>query len=110
MGWKTRASRPGVWVSNGDFFDGDFRSLGGHKLTISSVLYGLRTFDIDEEVLAMVLHPRKAQRPQFEIETADGSFLLASEMALGDGEFKLRESALGEVRVPAFEVFEIRRR
>lgn len=110
LGWKTRVSRPGVWVSNGDFFDGDFRNLEDRKLAISSVLYGLRTFDIDEEVLAVVLQPRKLQRAQYEIETADGSLLLASDIVLGDGEIKLRESALGEVRVPAFEILELRRR
>jgi hypothetical protein len=108
--WRTRASRPGVWVSNGDFFDGDFRALEGDRLTISSVLYGLRTFDVDEEVLAVVLHPRKAQRARFEVETLDGTLLLASEVGLSEGEFKLREPALGEVRVPAFELRELRRR
>ena len=108
--WKTRASRPGVWVSNGDFFDGDFRALEGHRLTISSVLYGLRTFDVDEEVLAVVMQSPKTQRPQFEMETVDGTLLLASDLALGEGEFKVREMALGELRVPAFELRELRRR
>lgn len=108
--WKTRISRPGVWTSGGDFFDGDFRGLEGRKLTISSVLYGLRTFDLDEEVLAVVLQPRRLRRAPFEIETADGTILLATELTLGDGELRLREPALGEVRVPAFEILEVRRR
>jgi hypothetical protein len=110
LSWKTRASRPGVWVSNGDFFDGDFRALEGDSLSISSVLYGLRKFDVDEEVLAVVLQPRKMQRAQFEIETVDGAFLLASNLVLGEGEFRLQEAAVGEVRVPAFEILELRRR
>ncbi len=109
LAWKTRVSRPGVWVSNGDFFDGEFRGLAGRKLTISSVLYGLRAFDVDDEVLAVVLQPRRVQRAAFEIETADGATLLATDLALGDGELRLRESALGEVRVPAFEILELRR-
>jgi hypothetical protein len=103
-------SRPGVFVSNGDFFDGEFRGLQGRKLTISSVLYGLHTFDVDDEALAVVLHPRKWQPSRYEVETADGSVILASEFALGDGEVKLKESTLGEVRVPAFEIIEFRRR
>jgi regulation of enolase protein 1 (concanavalin A-like superfamily) len=110
MVWKTRVSRPGVWVSNGDFFDGDFRSLEGRKVTISSVLYGLRTFDIDEEVLAVVMQPRRLSHAPFEIETADGATLLANEIAFGDGELRVREVALGEVHVPAFEILELRRR
>jgi hypothetical protein len=110
ISWKTRVSRPGVWVSNGDFFDGDFRGIEGRKLTISSVLYGLRTFDLDEEVLAVVLQPRRLRRAPFEIETADGATLVATELTLGDGELRLSEPALGELRVPAFEILEVRRR
>jgi hypothetical protein len=110
LAWKTRVSRPGVWVSNGDFFDGEFRGIENRKLTISSVLYGLRTFDIDDEVLALVMQPRKQSRAEFEVETTGGWFLHGSEFALGDGEIKLSEGALGEVRVPAFEIIELRRR
>ena len=110
LAWKTRVSRSGVWVTSGDFFDGDFRSIEGRKLTISSVLYGLRTFDIDDEVLAVVLQPRSVRSSPFQLETADGAMLYAYEVALGDGEVKLRESALGEVRIPAFEILELRRR
>ena len=109
LAWKTRVSRPGVWVSNGDFFDGEFRGIARRELTISSVLYGLRTFDIDDEVVAVVLQPRKGPRLEYEIEMIDGSVLRAPAIALGDGEIKLRESALGEVRVPAFEIVEFRR-
>lgn len=108
--WKTRISRPGVWTSGGDFFDGDFRTLEGRKLTISSVLYGLRTFDLDEEVLTVVLQPRRLQRAPFEIETADGATLLATQLTVGDGELRLREPALGELRLPAHEILEVRRR
>ena len=110
LAWKTRVSRPGVWVSNGDFFDGEFHGVHQRQLTISSVLYGLRTFDLDDEVLAVVLHPRQPHAAPFEVLTTSGATLLASEVKLGDGELRLRESALGEVRVPAFEIFELRRR
>ncbi len=110
MAWKTRVSRSGVWVNTGDFFDGEFRGIENRRLTISSVLYGLRTFDIDDEVLAVVLQPRQAQSAPFEIETTDGSVLLASEVTLAEGEIRLRESALGEVRLPAFELLDLRRR
>lgn len=110
MAWRTRASRPGIFVSNGDFFDGDFRGISEGALTISSVLYGLRDFDIEDDTLALVLHPRKWQPPKFEVETADGCFIRASEVTLGDGEVKLREPSVGEIRVPAFEILELRRR
>ncbi len=110
VAWKTRVSRPGVWVSTGDFFDGDFRGIDGRQLTISSVLYGLRTFDIDDEVLAVVLQPRQPGRAAFELETPDGAMLYLSEVSLGTDELRVTESAVGEIRVPAFEILELRRR
>ena len=110
LAWKTRGSRPGVWVSNGDFFDGEFRGVHERQITLSSVLYGLRTFAIDDEVLAVVVQPRQLRPASFELQTSTGATLLASDVKLGDGELRLRESALGEVRVPAFEIFELRRR
>lgn len=110
LAWKTRVSRPGVWVSNGDFFDGEFRGIRQRQLTLSSVLYGLRTFDLDDEVMAVVLHPRQPRPASFELQTTTGATLLASDVKLGDGELRLRESALGEMRLPAFEIFELRRR
>ena len=110
MAWKARLGRPGVWVSTGDFFDGEFRGLEGRKLTISSVLYGLRVFDLDDQVLAVVLQPRRLVRPAFEVETMDGATWLAAELAVGDGEMLLREPAVGNLRVPIFEILELRRR
>lgn len=110
LAWKTRVSRPGVWVTTGDFFDGEFRGIENRRLTISSVLYGLRSFDLDDEVLAVVLRPRKVAGAEFEIETIDGAVLRSSELAFGEGELRLREPALGDVRLSAFEILDLRRR
>jgi hypothetical protein len=38
--WRARAGRPGVWVSGGDFIDGEFQRIEGDTLRISSVLFG----------------------------------------------------------------------
>jgi hypothetical protein len=110
LAWKTRVSHPGVWVNNGDFFDGEFRAIQGSKLTISSVLYGLRSFDVDDEVSALVLRPHRRTRPECQIETIDGAVILGLAFTLGDGEIRVQESALGDVRIPAFEIIELRRR
>ena len=46
----------------------------------------------------------------YEIETADGATLLATQLTVGDGELRFREPALGELRLPAHEILEVRRR
>ncbi len=110
MAWKARASRPGVWVGSGDFFDAEFQGVRQDKLRMSSVLYGLRTFDVDEEVQALVLRGGPVTRALVELRAVDGSVLLATAMSFVDGDVVLREPALGEVRVPAFQIAELRRR
>jgi hypothetical protein len=109
MDWKTRAGRPGVWVSSGDFFDGDFLRISGEKLRMSSVLYGVRTFDVHDEVLAAVFKPHAAAKPKFQLLTTDGSVLLGTALSPGEGEVKLAEEAAGVVRVPSFQIVELRR-
>jgi hypothetical protein len=110
MSWKSRASRPGVWMPGGDFFEGDFQRIEGSKLLVSSVLYGIRAFDVDEDILALVLANPSRARAAVEVDARDGSFLLGTEFACGDGEMILREPALGEVRLPAFQIRELRAR
>lgn len=108
FGWQSQTGRPGVWVQSGDFFEGEFQQIDGDKLKVSSVLYGIRTFDVDEEVAAVVLGPSKRGRPAVEVDTQDGTRFLGMSFAFAEGELVLRESALGEVRLPAFQIRELR--
>jgi hypothetical protein len=108
--WRAAQVRSGVLMANGDFVDGELRGVTSDTLTLSSVLYGLRTMHVADDVLAVVLQPRFSVRRNIEIETVEGSLLVGDEATLGDGEVLLREAALGTLRVPAFEVVELRRR
>lgn len=110
ISWRSRTSRPGVWVQGGDFFEGDFQDILGDKLRVSSVLYGIRSFDVDEEVVTAVLANASRAEPKVELDIQDGSRLMGERCAFGDGEVILREAALGDVRVPAFQIRELRLR
>jgi len=57
-----------------------------------------------------VLRPHRRTRPECQIETIDGAVILGLAFTLGDGEIRVQESALGDVRIPAFEIIELRRR
>ncbi len=109
VAWRSRASAAGVWVQSGDFFEGEFQQIDGDKLRVSSVLYGIRTFDVDEDVVAAVLaNLTRTQQSTVEVDINDGSRLVGSSFVFADGEIVLRESALGDVRVPAFQIREMR--
>lgn len=106
--WKSRASRPGVLLPGGDFFESDFQVIEGDKLRVSSVLYGMRTFVVHEDILALVLANASRALPAVEVEARDGSLLRGTHFAMGDGEVVLSEAALGEVRIAAPQIRELR--
>jgi hypothetical protein len=110
IAWRSRTSRAGVWVAGGDFLEGEFQEITGDKLKMSSVLYGIRTFDVDEEVVTAVLANASRAEPKVELDIQDGSRLIGERCSFGDGEVVLREAALGEVHVPAFQIRELRLR
>jgi regulation of enolase protein 1 (concanavalin A-like superfamily) len=111
--WKTRASRPGIWIAGGDFIDGEFQSIAGDQVRLSSVLYGPRTFDVTDNVLAVVLAHGvstggRVSPRAVELALTDGSVLFGTSSSYGEGEVILSEPALGKVRVPAFMIRDLR--
>ncbi|HMJ90161.1 MAG TPA: DUF1349 domain-containing protein, partial [Candidatus Acidoferrum sp.] len=110
LAWRSRASKPGVWVNGGDFFEGEFQQINGDKLRVASVLYGIRTFDVDEEVVAAVLATPSRTSAATEVDLQDGSRLVGASCTFAEGEIVLREAALGAVRVPVFQIRELRLR
>lgn len=110
MADKVRGGRSGVLLSDGDFFDGEFKVVDNGKVTISSVLFGLRAFEMNNDLMAAVVRRSAPVRPVYEVRTIDGSVWMATSIALGRDELVMEESALGRVRIPSCELAEIRRR
>ena len=100
----TRAQGSGVWLANGEFFEGDFRSVSAGRLLVSSVLYGNRAFDANSEV-TMVGFQRERLRPaKYEIRTVSGSVWRAQSLVFGENEVTLKEPAMGTVHIPLHEL------
>ena len=105
------SGRTGVLLVTGEFIDGECREIRGSKVTLSSVPLGLCRYDINSDVVALLLRKRAvAPRHPFEIRMADGSVWLALEVSFDPGGVSLREPALGWRRIPAHEIVEFRRR
>ena len=102
--------RPGVLLTKGDFVDGDFRGLEDGRVTMSSILFGLRAYDARTQVLAIALRDVSQEPGTFEVRLRDRSSLLPGLLELEADTFKLADSALGMLRLPAADVLEIRRR
>ena len=110
FGARLKAGRPGVILSTGEFIEGDIKSIARGQVTISSVLFGLRTYDLSSEIMAAILHPPDATKPAWEIRTTDGALWRASGLSIGKNELLFQEPSLGLQHVPTFRLKEIWKR
>ncbi|HKQ39689.1 MAG TPA: hypothetical protein VJ063_16550 [Verrucomicrobiae bacterium] len=102
--------RPGILLTSGDYIEGEFKGVQENSAVISSVLAGIRSFDLNQDVLCIVLHRPTEQKPYaFQVSTIDGSRWLATDLQFGRNEIIVRDAALGVARLPIYELAEIRR-
>jgi hypothetical protein len=102
-------ARPGVLLVNGDFIEGEFKGVEDNHVLVSSVLIGVRTYDVNQDVLSIVLRPPAQKAYAFEVSTIDGSRWLATDLQFARDELVVRDGSLGMCRVPIYELSEIRR-
>jgi len=103
------AGRMGVLLRSGEFIDGECRSIEEGRVILSSVPLGLCRYDVNTEVIALVLRKRSAPiRHAYEVVTSDGSVWQGLEVALDPNGVLIREPSLGSRRIPAHEVVELR--
>ena len=101
---------PGILLASGDFIEGEFKGVQENNVVMSSVLAGIRAYDLNQDVLCVVLQRPVAPKAYgFQVSTIDGSRWLATELQFGRNELILRDGAIGLCRLPIYELSEIRR-
>jgi hypothetical protein len=85
--------RTGVLLKNRDFIDGEFAGIESGRVTIESVLFGKRSFDLAKETLAIVLRNDEPVSWRASIAASDGSMLYGKA-------FKISDQGVGLAEVP----------
>ena len=108
--------RNGLLFAGGDFMEAKFQSVSDGKLRVSSILFGLREFLIDDpRLFEIVIAKSQAQKSlsPFSVETIDGSRYLAKSVVvdekfvrlemplLQDGVIQIRSSQVKVLRTVA---------
>lgn len=105
---STADPRVGLLLKNGDFLEGEFRSLRGGSVTVQSVLFGQRKFWIENgEVVALLLQPCALTPAPFEVRLVDGSVLRADRLRPAGQTVRVEDTTLGELVIPESELLEI---
>ncbi len=99
-------TQEGALLTSGEFIEGQFRGLKNGMATISSVLFGLRQFDVNSEVISIVLNQSSPDRikDSFEIRTWAGSKWLGQIVAMDKDGLLLQDQSLGRHLVPYHEL------
>jgi hypothetical protein len=107
--YEMAAGRSGVFLKNRDFLESDFRGIQWGSLSMSSVLFGLKRFGTDGDVLVVVLNDGVAEARGYEVRLLDGSVLCATSVSGREGGMVVEEPLLGKLSISADELFEVRR-
>jgi len=85
----------GLLLNSGEFVEAELSRLENRSVTVSSVLFGAKSFDIDSDVMALVLRRPFDIVTPYTVVTVDGTTLRAKKLELGDYELILSEGSLG---------------
>jgi len=92
---KIPEKQTGVLLKEGDFVEGEFRGMVRGRVQLSSVLFGLTSFDIRDKAVALILSDLEPARPQMLIHTHDGSTYVAKSIA-PDKDLIIIQDAIGQ--------------
>lgn len=103
--------RAGVLLTGGEFIEGECRGVNTGRVVISSVPLGLVRYDVNSEVVAVVLRKRSLSAAHsYEMKLVNGSVWRGLDVAIDPMGVVIREPTLGLRRIPLHEVAEFRRR
>ena len=98
-------------LAGGEFIEGDCRGISDGRARIGSVPLGLVEYDINSEVLALVLRSRSLPaRHSCEVRLNDGSRWVGQSLSIESLGVTLQEPRLGRRFIFLHEIAEIRRR
>ena len=101
---RVPGGRPGVVLTSGEFVEGVFDSIEGNKVTLNSVLFGRRVFDIHGEVAAVVLRPIQSQSPVWELTTNEQSRWVGASLEITRDEIGIWDASLGRRTFAAYDL------
>ena len=102
-------NRPGVLLAKGDFADGRFKSIENGQVKITSVVFGMKTYEANKDVLVVALGELRPRAGEFEVRLHDHSLLQVDSPQIDESALLFRDPSLGTCRVELAEVVELSR-
>jgi hypothetical protein len=99
----------GALLGSGDFVEGEVQFGRGRDVKVSSVLFGLKTYNLDSsDLAALVLGNPSTGGARYELRLADNSIIMAKSVSVAQDQVRLVEPLLGTLQLPRDAVTELR--
>lgn len=98
---------PGVLLRNGDFVEGRIRAVQDGRVTLSSLLFGPRTYRTDREAVALWLQDPVPKPTRYSVQTATGSHFLLPEFEVRQNAIVLNSSPFQNYLIPLDQELEV---
>ena len=109
MAERIPAGRPGLLLAKGDFVDGEFKSFENGQVKVGSVLFGVKTYDANKDVLVVVLRDVRPRTSEFEVLLQDQSTIRVDAPRLEAAAVRFKDPALGQCQSDWPEVLSLKR-
>lgn len=106
---RAEADRRGVLLVDGDFLDGSLRSIATNAVTVSSLLYGFRTFAAGSEAAWVQAGTVEAEDAPYRIALRNGSELRARRLEMGTNTLRAESPLLGSMLLKRDMIRSLRR-
>ena len=95
-------------LGNRDFAEGEFKGFADGKIKLSSVLFGVKSYDADK-VVAVILREPKPAAARYALRTRYQSLLLVNALRVEKEGVTVLDAALSGFKIPSDELVEIKR-
>lgn len=106
---RLEPDRPGVLMTDGDFVDGQLRSMATNTVTVSSLLFGFRRFQAGSEVAAVQFGEVAPEDVGYRLELNNGSELLVRKLTVSPTTIRAEAPKLGTIDFALGDLRSLRR-
>ncbi len=97
----------GTLLRDGDFFGGRITALNDERLTVDSLLYGIKTFSLAGDVMVVCLHEMESRQYAVEVRGRDGTRLMGDRLKIEGNLVVVDHPAAGKLSMAREQIEEV---
>lgn len=100
--------RPGVLLGQREFVEGEVKAAGGRRVKVSSVLYGLKTFEAENKSAVVIFRRPVETRTRYELALRNRSTIKTDSLRCEKGNLVVGDGPLMGLKIASWELSELK--